>query len=265
MADISEFLNEQFAAEDGAAGEGTAQTTGAADLGANDDGANVGTEPLPEGDTFKRDYVEKIRRESASYRERAKAAERYKEAFEGYDEDGIEEWFSFVKGLRDDPQSTAKQMAELSQHILKQYEVNAETGEIQPEGTAKFLGEVAKPLTMADYERLRASERADSEKQQLVQKIQTDATALGYEVGSLDYKLLLNTAMELPDGNIQKAHEKLQQRDQAIIDRYVADASARGGRRVPVNGIATGQQERSLKTWGDSRDALEEFINAQPL
>lgn len=255
MPDIGEFLNEHLANEGG--DEGTSEVVGAADLGANDDGAakeDTGNN-IPES---LRPYVEKLRRESAGYRDKAK---KFHEAFDGYEETAVEEWLEYVKGLRADPHATAKKMAVLSQDIIKAYEVNDE-GEIQPEGTAASEGETARPLTMADYEKLRTAERAQDEQQSLARKVVADAEALGYEKGSRQYKILLTTAMELPDGSVHKAHEILKADRQSIIDSYVNEMRANGGRQLPPTGTATGQQETSIKTWADSRSSLEDFLAA---
>lgn len=257
MPDINEFLDTQLGSDAGDSGAGENDPVLSEAPGSSDLGDSLDTEPV--GDVFDRKYVEKLRRESAGYRERAK---RYQEAFDGYDEDAVEEWLGYVKNLRVDPKSTAERMADLSKGILEQYEVSAE-GEVQAAGTAEAQGEEARPFTESDYKRLRAQEQAADIQRDNIRRVEAQARELGYEVGSKAYKQLLNEALELPDGNIQKAHENLQAERQRIIDEYIAEKGLAAGRRMPAQGVAGGENPPELKTWKDSREALNAFLDGQ--
>lgn len=259
MADINEFLDAAFADDAGDSGGDTNDAVLPEASGSPDLGDSVDTEPV--GDTFDRKYVEKLRRESAGYRERAK---RYQEAFDGYDDVAVDEWLDYARSLRQDPRGTAQRMAELANSILEAYNDPTSPDHAAAVQAVDGLEEKAgKILTEDDYRRLRAAERAEDERIANVRKIEAQARDLGYEVGSKRYKQLLNEAMELPDGNILKAHENLQAERQRIIDEYIAEKGQAAGRRMPVQGVAGGESAPEIKTWADSRKGLEDFLSGQ--
>lgn len=264
MPDINEFLDNALADDGGDAigdvGSEQVQTSEAL-TGSDEGGAD---DALPAGDKFDRSYVEKLRRESAGYRERAK---RYQEAFDGYDDVAVDEWLDYAKSLRADPRGTAQRMADLANGILDAYNDPADPNHaaaVKAVEDGSLDEKTAKLMTEDDYKRLRAAERVEDERRDTVRKIESQARDLGYEVGSKSYKRLLSEAMELPDGSIAKAHENLQAERQSIIDAYVAEKGQPAGRRLPSQmGTASTEPATELKTWGDSRKALEDFLSGQ--
>lgn len=208
---------------------------------------------LPEGDMFKRDYVEKLRRESAGYRERAK---KYQSAFDGYEEDAVAEWLRLAQNLRADPKATAAEFQKLAEEIRAVY----------PEEEVPAIEEVfsdgEQPLTIADLQRLLDEREQEQDMKVRVAAIETEATGLGYKLGSDEYDELLWTATRLDSGSVKEAHDKLKARDQAVIDRYVADMKGSGGYKVPVGG-APASQEQKLDSFEAANEALASWLDSQ--
>lgn len=209
-------------------------------------------EPSAEADTFDRAYVEKLRRESAGYRDRAK---KYNDVFEGYEEDAVEEWLTLATTLKSDPKTAAARFQELAEAINAQYQEEAAAAEVAAvEGDA--------PLTRKELEAFWAAKQAESEQAMLVKKIELDAKELGYEKGSDDYELLLFEASRLPNGSIQAAHEKIEARNKAILDAHLAKLGMQPNPKVPVQGAAP-SGERQIKTFEEANAALDAWLAQQ--
>lgn len=211
-------------------------------------------EPTAEQDSFDRAYVEKLRRESAGYRERAK---RYNDVFDGYEEDAVEEWLTLAATLKEDPKTAAARFAELAEAINSQFqeEGQAEVAAIEAEADA--------PLTRKELEAFWAAKQAETEQAMLVKKIELDAKELGYEKGSDDYELLLFEASRLKNGSIQEAHAKIEARNKAILDAHLAKLGMQPNPKVPAEGAAA-SQERQLKTFEEANSALDAWLASQP-
>lgn len=209
-------------------------------------------EPTAEADTFDRAYVEKLRRESAGYRDRAK---RYNDVFEGYEEDAVEEWLALASTLKEDPKTAAARFQELAEAINAQYQEEQAAAEVAAvEGDA--------PLTRKELEAFWSAKQAESEQAMLVKKIELDAKELGYEKGSDDYELLLFEASRLPNGSIQDAHAKIEARNKAVLDAHLAKLGMQPNPIVPVPGSAP-SGERQLKTFAEANEALDAWLASQ--
>lgn len=206
-------------------------------------------------DTFDRAYVQKLRSEAARYRERSK---RYVDSFEGYEEEAVSEWLNLAKNFREDPAGTAKELAELSAQILKNYEQ-------EEQAPAETTGEEEdRPLTMSEYRAMRDKENQESQRKADVARIEGDAKALGYDLKSVDYKLLLLTAKESSDGSLQKAHEMIQANRQAQIDAYIAEKAGQSNTVQPAGSASVPpSQERQIRSFDDARKGVAELLAAQ--
>lgn len=239
--------------------EGTDQgdaldTAVAADNAANE--PEETTEPEPQGDTFDRKYVEKLRRENASYRERAK---KYESVFEGYEDQAVEEWKHLISGFKNDPKTVAEQMKELADQVLGQYT------EEEKEQIAEAVqdGEQV-PLTRAEFDKLMKERESQWEMDSLVKDIEQEATALGYNLKSREYKVLLMTAQDLPSGSIQEAHEMLLAERQKYIDAEIERLEKEaGGYRRPSSTVGVPSGETPIKDFKGAKDALDQFLTAQ--
>ena len=218
-------------------------------------------EPPANQDTFDRAYVEKLRKESANYRERAK---RYQEAFDGYEPEAVDEFLGLAQSLRADPLNTAERFQELADAIRSQYG-NAAGDEAEAAlGIADNDPDLSdnKPLTQADFDRMWNEKQREIDLQNRVAKIESDATALGYEKGTRQYDRLLWEATRLPSGSIHEAHEHLQRERQAVIDAYVAEMGGQPAPTVPTGGVpASG--EKKLTSFAEANEALDAWLQQQ--
>lgn len=222
--------------------------------------APVETAPVVDADpfevadttTFSRDYVAKVRSESAKYRTRAKeleaTAKPYEEVFGKYDADDRAVWFQLAKTYMDDPKAAAAHMRQIAEDILK-------GDEPDPEADT--------PLTKAEFEK-RLNEREEERgRQAAVKAIQSEAEGLGYTKDSRAYKTLLLTAREDTNGDLKAAHELLQSEKQAAVDEFIA-RKAKEAEESPVAPGASGtapSQAKEIKSWDDADDAFDAMLD----
>lgn len=204
-------------------------------------------------DQFDRKYVERLRREAASYRDRAK---KYQTVFDGYEEEAVNEWLQLASTLKEDPKTAAARFAELAEAINKQYE------EPEPEVVDGAHVEGEKPLTKAEFEKLWAEKQYEVDINQRVVRIESDAKELGYEPKSDRYDYLLWKAARLPSGSVQEAHEHILREEQAIFDRRVQEMGGKPNPVVPAGGVAP-SGERQLKTFAEANEALDAWLASQ--
>jgi hypothetical protein len=211
-------------------------------------------EPPSYQETFDRKYVEKLRRENATYRERAKQAE---SVWEGYEEGAVNEWKQMISTYKQDPKSVAEQWKDLADTVLQQFtpQEQAEIAEAVADGEDM-------PLTRKEFESLLAQREQQWELNSMVQDIEQEAQELGYNLKSREYKVLLMTAQEIPSGSIQEAHEMLQAERQRIIDAYVADMEKGAGRVVPSgNTVGVPDTTKQIKDFKQAKEALSNFLD----
>lgn len=212
-------------------------------------------EPPSYQETFDRKYVEKLRRENATYRERAKQAE---SVWEGYEEGAVNEWKQMISTYKQDPKTVAEQWKQLSETVLQQFtpQEQAEIAEAVADGEDM-------PLTRTQFEQLMSQREQQWELDSLVADIEHEAQDLGYNLKSREYKILLMTAQELPSGSIQEAHELLEAEKQRVVDAYVAEMEKGAGRRVPSgNSVGVPSTEKSIKDFKDAKAALSNYLDA---
>lgn len=210
-------------------------------------------EPTAEQDSFDRAYVEKLRRESAGYRERAK---RYNDVFDGYEEDAVNEWLELASTLKNDPRAAAERFQTIAQAILEAQE------EVAPEAPVDHAAQDA-PLTRAEFEALMAEREQQAALKARTIQIEVDAKSLGYEKGTEDYDELLFVASRLPNGSIQDAHAKITAKRQAVIDRYVASLAAKPAPTVPDPNGAPASGERKIRSFDEANTALDAWLANQ--
>lgn len=201
-------------------------------------------------DSFPREYVEKLRKESASYRERAK---KFETTFEGLDENDRETFLWLVDQYKGDAKAAGKEMLRLAQTLVGD-EAEGESAPAEPQY-----------MTKADYERIRAEEATNAR----VAKIEADAQALGYKMESTEYMTLLLTANREAGGDIHKAHEMIKAREESIaksaIEKFLADkqASAEGSPAVPPSGGGVPSGERKAANLKETGQAALAWLQAQ--
>ncbi len=223
----------------------------AVDTPSND--APVDTDPFDSGsDTFDRAYVEKLRQESASYRTKAKP---YEETFGGYSDEDREVWFEAARRFAADPKDGGEYLKSIADAVLAEYQEQQEP----------ITDDNDVPLTRAEYQALREAEKQQAAQDAEVARIEKKAADLGYDTTSEEYTYLLTVASRLPDGDLDKAHAKIQAaeeaRFQARLDKMKADAE--GSPTAPNSGSgAAPSGERPLKTWKDAEMASRAMLEA---
>lgn len=260
-ADFNEFLDGQFAAQD-AGGEPTGAPAGEAAASTPPPAETTppagNEEPLDldgelEGDKFDRPYVERLRREAAAARTKAKELE---SVFDGYADEEREGLAQLARMLKEDPKAAAAEMKAAYDAIMAQYE--QETPE--PE-----YGDADRILTVGEYQKLQEQNAIQAEQR----AIEAEAKELGYKVDpkDTDYRLLLLTAQnQTKTGSIAEAHQILKAREQAVVDRYLAAkaADAEEAYRAPAdNAGQIPSNAEPIKSFKDARSALENYIAQQ--
>ncbi len=166
--------------------------------------------------------LKRARDEAAASRIEAK---RFKDAFEGYEDDEVAEALAMYRAITENPAEAHKKFAATTERIKKHLE---ETGQLSPEGAAD-----PKYLTREDLKAIedeRALENA-------VQGILRETTALGYTEGTPEHKHLLDVAARETNGDVQAAHAKILGGIDAIkkaaVQEYVDSLSTQ--RHPPVS------------------------------
>jgi hypothetical protein len=221
-------------------------------------GETPADDPFDTGaDSFDRQYVEKLRKESASYRTKAKDYESYAQAFEPYGDEDRAVWQEAMRRFNEDPKSGAEYLDQIAKSVLASYDKE------QAEADAPVTDENDVPLTRAEYARLREAERVAAEQAAEVTRIEGEAVKLGYDPKSDEYTYLLTVASRLPSGSLKEAHAKIEAAYQAKIDAYVAKKAADAEQASPpaADGSAP-SGARQIRTFQDARAAAEARIAA---
>lgn len=261
-ADFNEFLDGQFAAQD-ASGAGDPPAAPPAEVPASvpaEKGHTQTEEPLDldgelEGDKFDRPYVERLRREAAAARTKAKELE---QVFDGYADEEREGLATLARLLKEDPKAAAAEMKAAYDAIMAQYQ------EQEPVSNDDF-SDADRILTVGEYQKLQEANAVAAEQR----AIEAEAKELGYKVDprDTDYRLLLLTAQnQTKTGSIQEAHQILKAREQAVVDRYLAAkaADAEEAYRAPAdNAGQIPSNAEPIKSFKDARSALENYIAQQ--
>lgn len=260
---VDEAALDAFLASDGEVTPANDATQEAADTQLPEGTDAPTSEPSAEGepatqderDTFDRTYVEKLRRESASYRERAK---RYQEAFDGYEDGQVDAWLGLARQLREDPRATAQELQALAEQINQAYEADLEAREAETDQGEQYL-------TRAQVEEIFQERERQADLQRRVNQIEADARELGYNVApdNEDYQELLWVASRTESGDIRAAHAKIEARNQAIYDRMIAKVSGNPNRQVPTGTTPAQGEPQKPKTFAEANEALEAWLASQ--
>jgi hypothetical protein len=240
-------VNPLLAEDPPAAPEPVAEETPAAEEPVAEGGAEPGVDP----ETFDRSYVEELRKESAKYRTKAKP---YEEAFAEYDDESREVLLSLARELITDPEAGARRMVEISKNILDD----------KFEDVLKDPS--PRPLTAQDVDRMFSERESKAQQEAAVRAVEQEADALGYADGTADRALLFSIANTETLGDLKAAHEKIQARNQQIIDAYLAEKQAAGNAfPTPTSaGVGAGADGGPPKDFDEAKKGLLAFLNSQP-
>lgn len=217
------------------------------------------SDPFESGaDSFDRQYVEKLRKESASYRTKAKEYEPLAQAFEGYGDEDRAVWQEAMRRFQEDPKQGAEYLDSIAKAVLAEYQEQADA-DAQP-----ITDDQDRPLTRAEYQQLRDAEKAQAAQEAEVARIESEAKELGYDSASDEYTYLLTIASRLPSGSLQEAHAKIEAAYQAKIDAYLAakEADAEGAGAPPVDSGDAPSGERQIRSFQDARAAALARVEA---
>jgi hypothetical protein len=202
-------------------------------------------------ESFPRDYVEQLRNEAA---ERRVALKPFEDAFEGYTPEEKDTWLSLAKITAADPLQGAEYFEQIAK-ALRDQNAPVDPSTLTPEERA----ERAADERISAWEEQQKQEREEQARAAAAEQVNTEAKALGYTPLTVDYFDLLFYAQHETQGDLTKAHEKVQARNQKIIDDYVA-AKAGAPPVSPVGATGTPVQEPP-GTLEEARDAVDKWLD----
>ena len=205
------------------------------------DTPEIDTSVVEDPPVFSAEYVAGVRNEAARYRTEAN---RYKQAFEGYDDETVDTWLTAVATWKDDPATVAEWMVEQGSPYLDQNNEEA-------------LTEAEMPLTRYELQEILAERDNESATEMAVQGVMSEASELGYEPGSSEYIQLLYIANNETEGDLVAAAEVLDQQHTKMIEAYIAEKSGNMA-PPPTGGIAADQD--GVIDWKEARAAAEQRI-----
>jgi hypothetical protein len=220
------------------------------------------TDPFESGaDSFDRAYVERLRKESAQYRTKAKEFEPLAQAFEPYNDEDRAVWNEAMRLFAEDPKAGAEYMDKIVKAVQAGFEKE------RAEAEAPITDDNDKPLTRAEYAALREAEKAQAAQDAEVARIESEAKELGYDPASDEYTYLLTVASRLQSGDIKEAHAKIEAAYQARIDKYLAAkaADAEGAGAPPADAGDAPSGERLIRSFKDAREAALARVEASKI
>lgn len=173
--------------------------------------------------------VESLRKEAAKNRVKAKeATEKAAKTFEGWTESDAEVLANVIQLAAQDKKVGAEKMREIAA-LLDGGDVEGAAAVAADASAA--AAEAAKGLTPEDVASQVEAKLAERDKQSAIQaeaaKITAKTAELGYDPADADYFTLLHIAQFETGGDLDKAHAKIEARDQKVIDAYVAGVKER--------------------------------------
>jgi len=220
-------------------------------------------EEIPEGDTFDRAYVEKLRNEAAKHRTRARS---FEDAFSGYSESERDRFLDLAGKLNSDPESALDEFRDvtirLAEKVGKEPFVMSE--EVVPEVAAD-------PAPAVDIDALIeakfAERQAAADKQSDVERTFAEAEALDPGYKDPAAKAHLFAVAQHNSTDLAGAHEILQNQLQSAIDAAIEShmEGLRSGTvhppRLP-SGEAAVADSGPPKTLEEARRRATERMNA---
>ena len=205
------------------------------------DTPEIDTSVVEEPPVFSAEYVAGVRNEAARYRTEAN---RYKQAFEGYDDEAVDTWLTAVATWKEDPATVAEWMVEQGSPYLDKNNEEA-------------FDQAEMPLTRNELQQILAERDNESATEMAVQSVMSEASELGYEPGSSEYIQLLYIANNETEGDLVAAAEVLDQQYTKMIEAYIAEKSGNMA-PPPTGGIAANQD--GVIDWKEARAAAEQRI-----
>lgn len=173
--------------------------------------------------------VESLRKEAAKNRVKAKeATEKAAKTFEGWTDSDAEVLANVIQLAAQDKKVGAEKMREIAA-LLDGGDVEGAAA-VAADASAQ-AAEAAKALTPEDVAAQVEARLADRDKQAAISaeaaKITAKTAELGYDQADPDYFTLLHIAQFETGGDLDKAHAKIEARNQKVIDDYVSGVKER--------------------------------------
>ena len=226
--------------------------------------AGAGDAPEADPESFTPEYVHKLRDEAAGFRTELNP---YKETFDGFADEEREAFLDLARTLKSDPIAAADWMEQVAKNIKQGMAPEAAEEKATVDVAEKIIDDADKPLTRKEWERLTAErEQTQTETQQrqsAIDAVESEIRALGVDPDSADGIAVMQAAYSKTGGDIPAAYKlAIEDRNQAIIDAYVAAkaADAEGVGAGVQGGTASG--EREVKTLKDAAAAMRERLDA---
>jgi hypothetical protein len=218
---------------------------------------------------FPRSYVEKLRTEGHKYRTEAqsaaqKAAE-YDQVYGIYDDADRQVWFDLARTWAVDPARAAEAMNAIARSVLdegKQSDSGGETGQATTvEDIAEQSGLTPEQVQAMISDALGARDQQAAQAQ-AVQDIFDEVRTRGYDPETREGFMVLWTANNETDGDLDAAVDRIKQYKQGIIDEYVAGRSGTPAPTLPNGGVAANQNVE-ITTFEEARKATDQFLRGQ--
>jgi hypothetical protein len=226
----------------------------------------VDPDPFDTGaDMFERKYVEKLRHESAGYRERLRQQEEiakaYTDVYGQYSDEERAVWFELAKTFREDPEAAAKRMEEIATAV-RGWKQQPPAADPTPPAAPPADPAADRGLTRAELDQILAEREQAAELERLTQGVNDTVRGFGYEPDSVEGIAIMRLALTETNGDLDKAHAAWKAREQAIIDRYIAEKEQQGGVTPPAGGSAPSGEKAGPKNLQESSRAAMERMRA---
>lgn len=215
---------------------------------------------------FPRSYVEKIRTEAQKYRTEAQtAAQRvaeYDKVYADYEDADRKAWFDLAETWKVDPNAAASWMRDVAAKVLGDGDDIQDTGE-----QAEALDEIEAAGLTPDQVQQMITEALTTRDQAAAQEravntVYDELRGHGIDPDTADGLWVLATTNQ-ENITLDEAVAKFRQRDQKIIDDYVAGRT-KGTHPIPgPNGGVAANQTTEILTFEEARKATEAFLRAQ--
>lgn len=214
--------------------------------------------PPDDQSVFSRGYVEKLRGEAQRYRDHASEAnnqlQTYDQVFGVYPEGERQIWLNMASAWAQNPEAAVQMMEEISNNYRAE-NTQQQPQTPPPEATPQLSPDEVKQLVS---EQLAARDASVAE-QRAIQGIFDEVRTAGFDPETAEGFAVLYNANHFTDGDIGKAVQMVKDRDQKVINEYIAH---RNGRPMPSpqGGVMAAAAGEPIKTIEDARRATEAFL-----
>lgn len=207
-------------------------------------------------DTFDRAYVEKLRRENQTYRQR------FNDAFDGFADEDRDFIVNVLKQTRSEDAATRAAAASAWRQVAdvlspaQQAAVDAFQADADGEPQVQYL-------TAADLDRVLSERESKAQQAQAVDRVYADVKELGYDPQSFEGTRIMSLAVHETDGDLKAAKERMEAEKQSWIDSYLA-SKADGATNAVTPSPSTGapaSTEKPIKTFADARAGVESYLD----